>query len=94
MTTHQVHFIPDDVTIEVEDGANLLQSAMQAGVHVNASCGGSGVCGKCRVILEGGDLDSPKTDLISARDYASGYRQACRPGCGAMWKSASPWSPV
>jgi len=23
-------------------------------VHVNATCGGSGVCGKCRVVVESG----------------------------------------
>jgi len=78
MNTYQVHFLPDDVTIEVEEGANLLQAAMQAGVHINASCGGSGVCGKCRVILEGGELESPRTDLISPKDYEEGYRQACK----------------
>ncbi len=78
MPQHKVHFIPDDVTIEVEDGANLLQAAMLAGVHVNASCGGAGVCGKCRVILEKGDLESPRTEHVSEKDYEQGYRQACK----------------
>jgi len=78
MNTYKVHFLPDDVTIEVEEGTNLLQAAMQAGVHINASCGGSGVCGKCRVILEGGELESARTDLISPKDYEEGYRQACK----------------
>lgn len=77
MTAHKVHFVPDDVAIEVEDGANLLQTAMTAGIHVNASCGGGGVCGKCRVILESGELESPRSEHISEEDYASGYRQAC-----------------
>ncbi|MDY6851332.1 MAG: 2Fe-2S iron-sulfur cluster-binding protein, partial [Thermodesulfobacteriota bacterium] len=61
MTTCKVHFLPDDVSIEVEEGENLLKAAMLAGVHINASCGGAGVCGKCRVILEDGDLESPRT---------------------------------
>lgn len=77
MTTYKVHFLPDDISVEVEEGENLLQAAMLAGVHINASCGGAGVCGKCRVILEDGDLESPRTEKISPEDYESGYRQAC-----------------
>lgn len=75
---HRVQFMPNDVVTEVEEGSNLLQAAMRAGVHVNASCGGEGVCGKCRVILEEGELDSPKTEHVNQEDYDAGYRQACK----------------
>lgn len=78
MRTHKIHFVPNDVIVEVEDGANLIQSAMRAGVHINASCGGEGVCGKCRVLLEEGELESPKTEYVSQEDYDAGYRQACK----------------
>ena len=74
----KVHFLPDEIYVEVEDEANLLQTAMRAGIHINASCGGEGVCGKCLVILEGGDLESPKTQHIEQKDYDNGYRQACK----------------
>ncbi|MEE9516114.1 MAG: ASKHA domain-containing protein [Candidatus Adiutricales bacterium] len=77
MTTYDVKFLPDDVTFEVEEGTNLLQTAMSAGVHVNASCGGGGVCGKCRVILEEGQVESERSSLISEEDFEAGYRQAC-----------------
>ncbi|MBW2741134.1 MAG: 2Fe-2S iron-sulfur cluster binding domain-containing protein, partial [Deltaproteobacteria bacterium] len=30
----------------VKDGESLIRAAMEAGVHINASCGGEGVCGK------------------------------------------------
>jgi len=78
MTIHRVHFLPDDVIVEVEAGTNLLQAAMMAGVHINASCGGSGLCGKCRVILESGDLESEPSSHLSDEDTAKGYRLACR----------------
>jgi uncharacterized 2Fe-2S/4Fe-4S cluster protein (DUF4445 family) len=78
MTDCKVTFLPDEVTVETQKGANLLETAMRAGIHINASCGGAGVCGKCRVILESGELDSPKTEHISEEDYQAGYRQACR----------------
>lgn len=35
-------------------GHSLLQLAQNAGLHVNASCAGGGVCGGCTVILERG----------------------------------------
>ncbi|MFW6126696.1 MAG: ASKHA domain-containing protein [Thermodesulfobacteriota bacterium] len=74
----KVTFQPYDITIEVEDGENLLRAALSAGVHINASCGGEGVCGKCRVILEEGQLDCPETSLLTRDEWKLGYRQACQ----------------
>ena len=51
MSQVQVTFLPSDVSIEVPRGETVLRAAMAAGVHINASCGGDGVCGKCRVII-------------------------------------------
>jgi uncharacterized 2Fe-2S/4Fe-4S cluster protein (DUF4445 family) len=51
---------------------------MEAGVHINASCGGEGVCGKCRVIIEKGTVKGGLSERISAEDQAKGYRLACR----------------
>ncbi|MBL7207514.1 MAG: 2Fe-2S iron-sulfur cluster binding domain-containing protein, partial [Desulfobacterales bacterium] len=50
MISHTVLFLPHNKSIIVRDGENLIRAAMEAGVHINASCGGEGVCGKCRVI--------------------------------------------
>jgi uncharacterized 2Fe-2S/4Fe-4S cluster protein (DUF4445 family) len=77
MSKH-VTFKPYDITIEVPDGENLLRTALAAGVHINASCGGEGVCGKCRVLLESGELSSTRSGLISDEDWDLGYRQACQ----------------
>ncbi|MBI4795601.1 MAG: DUF4445 domain-containing protein [Deltaproteobacteria bacterium] len=74
----KVTFNPYGLTIEVEDGENLLRAALQAGVHINASCGGEGVCGKCRIILESGELESPRSTLLSDEEWDLGYRQACQ----------------
>ena len=74
----RVVFKPYDITVEVPEGENLLRAALQAGVHINASCGGEGVCGKCRILLESGELDSLRSGLISDDDWDLGYRQACQ----------------
>ncbi len=74
----KITFNPYGLTIEVEEGENLLRAALGAGVHINASCGGEGVCGKCRILLESGELDSTRSGLLSDEDWDLGYRQACQ----------------
>jgi uncharacterized 2Fe-2S/4Fe-4S cluster protein (DUF4445 family) len=71
-------FEPDNVAIRLDKGTNLIEAALEAGVHINATCGGQGVCGKCRVIVEAGDVDSEKTEKISQEEYDQGWRQACQ----------------
>ena len=71
-------FSPDNVQIRVDKGTNLLEAALAAGVHVNATCGGQGVCGKCRVKIETGEVHSEKTEKMSQERYDEGWRQACR----------------
>ncbi len=72
-----VRFLPHQREIEVEPGTKLLQVAMEAGVHINASCGGEGVCGKCRVLLKEGELQGGTSERLSDEDAAKGYRLAC-----------------
>ena len=78
MSNVRVTFLPNDITIEVPQGEILLRAAMAAGVHINASCGGEGICGKCRVIIEEGPTESEPTEKITPEDRARGYRLACK----------------
>ncbi len=75
---HRITFLPYDMQIEVEDGETLIRAAMEAGVHVNASCGGEGVCGKCRVIIENGTVEGGISEKLSEEDLQKGYRLACQ----------------
>ncbi|MRR52582.1 MAG: DUF4445 domain-containing protein, partial [Rhodocyclaceae bacterium] len=47
-------------------GANLLQAAREAGLAVNAVCGGNGTCGSCKVKLISGNFSdiTPKETLL------------------------------
>lgn len=58
-------------------GDNLLEVARGANVAIDAPCSGNGACGKCRVQLKGGELDSKKTLHISDEEYNAGWRLAC-----------------
>ena len=78
MTTHKITFLPHNREIEIEAGTNLIRAAMDAGVHINASCGGEGVCGKCRIIVEQGVVDGGSSEQLTHEDHEKGYRLACR----------------
>ena len=73
----KVRFLPHDRTIEVPVGESLIRAAMAAGVHVNASCGGEGVCGKCRVMVEEGEVQGGTSARLTNADFEKGYRLAC-----------------
>ena len=75
------------VTFAFEDGSkveafanagdNLLEVARGANVAIDAPCSGNGACGKCRVQLKGGEVDSKKTLHISDEEFEKGWRLAC-----------------
>ena len=58
-------------------GENLLEIARKTNVAIDAPCSGNAACGKCRVKLLEGELDSQKTRHISDEEYAEGWRLAC-----------------
>ncbi|MEM5788530.1 MAG: 2Fe-2S iron-sulfur cluster binding domain-containing protein, partial [Syntrophobacteraceae bacterium] len=78
MPKHKIRFLPHDKEILVPDEQTIIQSAIEAGVHINASCGGAGQCGKCRVIIEEGVVDGGTSERLDPEDFAKGYRLACR----------------
>ena len=77
MKTHRVRFLPHDKEIAFAESESVLHAAMEAGVHVNASCGGEGLCGKCRIIIEKGHIEGGISEFLSKEDLDAGYRLAC-----------------
>lgn len=59
------------------EGDNLLDIAREANVAIDAPCSGNASCGKCRVQLKDGELNSKKTLHIADEEYALGWRLAC-----------------
>ncbi|MDD5355305.1 MAG: ASKHA domain-containing protein [Candidatus Omnitrophica bacterium] len=73
----KVKFYPDNKSAEAENGSNLLSCAISAGIYINSSCGGDGICGKCRVIVKKGDVQTQATGKISHEERKKGYVLAC-----------------
>ena len=77
MDKFKVQFYPDNKTIEVEKGKTILSAAISAGVYINSSCGGDGVCGRCKVILKSGQVITQPTGRISLEERKRGVYLAC-----------------
>ncbi len=65
------------VSIECNAGDNLLELARRANVAIDAPCSGNGSCGKCRVKLVEGQLESLPSRHISDEEYTAGWRLSC-----------------
>ena len=65
------------ITIECNAGDNLLELARRANVAIDAPCSGNGSCGKCRVKLVDGELDTIKSRHITDEEYNAGWRLSC-----------------
>ncbi len=65
------------VPIECNPGDNLLELARRANVAIDAPCSGNGSCGKCRVRLTAGELDSIRSRHISDEEWENGWRLSC-----------------
>jgi uncharacterized 2Fe-2S/4Fe-4S cluster protein (DUF4445 family) len=75
---HKITFIPDKVSVNVDDNTNLFKAVKAAGVYVLSSCGGKGNCGKCKVVIKEGRTDSGKSrSFLSAEEAGRGYALAC-----------------
>lgn len=89
---YTIVFQPSGRRGEVPAGKTVLAAAQELGVGIEASCGGKGVCGKCRIIVEEGRFE--KLGLVSGATHVSergeteekfftedelsrGYRLAC-----------------
>ena len=78
MSDYKIKFLPYNKEVKVPAGETLIRAAMEAGVHINASCGGEGACGKCRVLIESGELSGGITKRLRDDDIKKGYRLACQ----------------
>ena len=63
--------------IEAKEGESILISLKQAGIFLTSSCGGKGICGKCKVIVQSGDVESKSHIKLSSEEIQQGFALAC-----------------
>jgi uncharacterized 2Fe-2S/4Fe-4S cluster protein (DUF4445 family) len=66
--------------LTVNAGSKLLEYLQHADIPVNAACGGSGTCTKCRVKIQNGFVSASKADqkAFSPGELAQGWRLSCQ----------------
>jgi uncharacterized 2Fe-2S/4Fe-4S cluster protein (DUF4445 family) len=77
MQEYTVKFGPMGKSVKVARGTDLLNAAIKCGIVLSASCGGDGLCGKCRVTVRGGKFKSGPSKLLSEGDRKKGMVLAC-----------------
>ncbi|MDI6786576.1 MAG: ASKHA domain-containing protein [bacterium] len=77
MKRYQVTFFPNKLNIEVPENENILKAAQMAGVYVSASCGGETTCGKCKIVIKEGIVETENTGKLSQEEIDRGYYLAC-----------------
>lgn len=65
----KINFLPYEIKIDASLGETILEVAMKYGIHINASCGGRGVCNKCRILIEEG--------VVQGEILEEGFYKAC-----------------
>ncbi|MFH1898736.1 MAG: ASKHA domain-containing protein [Candidatus Desantisbacteria bacterium] len=77
MTTNKIIFYPDNKEINIDQGTDILEAAIVAGVHINSPCGGKGVCGKCKVKIKQGRVETKTVGLLTQNEIDTGFVLAC-----------------
>ena len=70
----------EPVRVFCENGANLLQALLDAGIFVDNACSGKGICGKCKVkVLKGSLSEMSETEkkVLKEQELADGIRLSC-----------------
>ncbi|MFZ3373323.1 MAG: 2Fe-2S iron-sulfur cluster-binding protein, partial [Desulfitobacteriaceae bacterium] len=78
MPLSQVRFMPENRTIEVENGTSLLKAASIAGIYIKSGCGGKGSCGACKVVVLVGAPEVVGTGNLTPEQITNGVRLSCR----------------
>lgn len=74
---YKINFLPSEIVVDIEKGKTILDAAYKGDLFINALCGGDGTCGKCKVVLKDGRVDSMPTTHISKAEAGEGYVLAC-----------------
>lgn len=75
-----IKFMPQGISVEGKKETSVLELARKLGGGVRAECGGRGVCGSCRVVVEPNNSFSPPSSHekeVLGDDLDKGFCLAC-----------------
>jgi len=78
MEEFRITFLPEHKDVYIDRGTDLLTATLKTGIHIYNSCGGEGVCGRCKVVIKKGNYITEDSGRISEKEREEGYVLACR----------------
>ena len=72
-----IEFYPDNKQIKVDASKSILEASTALGIYLASVCNGLGTCGKCKVIVEEGEVEAKKTNLLTEEERKGNYYLAC-----------------
>ncbi len=66
-----------EVAVECNVGDNLLELARRSNVAIDAPCSGNGSCGKCRIKMVSGEVETIPSRHITEEEFEAGWRLSC-----------------
>jgi uncharacterized 2Fe-2S/4Fe-4S cluster protein (DUF4445 family) len=75
---YHVTLKPSGNRIEIVSGTLLSDAIDQAGLELNLPCGGQGRCGRCKVVVEEGQVKRRSISRLSRTELEQGYALACQ----------------
>ena len=77
MKSYTLTFLPEKKRLTISEDTILADALVDAGVYLPMPCGGKGICGKCKVKVEG-ELSSETDTETKVLHDQPGYRLACQ----------------
>ena len=76
----KITFLPDKKNIKVNKGTTILEALESVEININAPCGGKGICGKCKILINKGITTATpiEEELLSGEEIKKGFRLACQ----------------
>jgi uncharacterized 2Fe-2S/4Fe-4S cluster protein (DUF4445 family) len=76
----KITFLPDKKDIKVNEGTTILEVLESIGININTPCGGKGICGKCKILINKGITAATQIEeeLLSEEEIKKGFRLACQ----------------
>ncbi|MBW2142512.1 MAG: 2Fe-2S iron-sulfur cluster binding domain-containing protein, partial [Deltaproteobacteria bacterium] len=76
----KITFLPDKKNIKVKKGTTILEALESVEININTPCGGKGICGKCKILINKGitTVTPIEEELLSGEEIKKGFRLACQ----------------
>ncbi|MDP3297008.1 MAG: ASKHA domain-containing protein [Thermodesulfovibrionia bacterium] len=70
--------LPSGKIISGSPDTSILESLKNEGIYLTSSCGGKGTCGKCKIIIRSGSVNTRSAIKLTQEEIKKGYTLACQ----------------